>query len=249
MEHASFGITDFKALAGKDEDGTFEALVAVFGNVDRGGDRVQRGAFKRSLAEWDAKGRSIPVLWAHDAESVPIGVVTKASEGIDGLRVKARLFIEGHGRAREVYTAMKGGALHEFSFGYGVREKKDIVENGQPVRVLKEIDLGEVSPVFRGMNPETRLMAVKSLPNELEDLESKRDGLRLDAEALDRQIAELKTAAEAVVPDVTPEVVPPAPREQEHEDKLPPKSAEVDEEAKARIRALQAAQPQHLETP
>jgi phage head maturation protease len=83
---------------------------------------------------------------------------------------------------------MKGGALHEFSFGYGVREKKDIVENGQPVRVLKDVDLGEVSPVFRGMNPATRLMAVKSLPKTIEDLEAERDGHRQDADALDRQI-------------------------------------------------------------
>jgi HK97 family phage prohead protease len=244
VEHMSCPITDFKALTGKDEEGTFEALVAVFGNVDYGGDRVQRGAFKRTIAEWDAKGRSIPVLWSHDSESVPIGVVTQASESIDGLKVKARLFVEGHDRAREVYTAMKGGALHEFSFGYGVREKKDIVENGQPVRVLKDVDLGEVSPVFRGMNPATRLMAVKGLSKTIEDLEADRDSHRQDADALDRKINELKAAAEAV-----PETPAPV-ADEEHEDKPKPKSAPVvDEEAKARIRALQAAQPQHLETP
>jgi HK97 family phage prohead protease len=240
VDTKSYTISDFKALSSKDEPGTFEALVSVFGNVDAGGDRVQRGAFKRTLGEWEAKGRSVPVLWSHDAESVPIGVVAKAGESNDGLRVKARLFVEGHDRAREVYEAMKGGALQEFSFGYGVKEHKDIVENGQPVRILKDLDLFEVSPVFRGMNPATRLMGVKSLPARIEELE---------AEIADRQrqISELKTAAEAVA-EPEPAEQPEKTEEKEPEDNPEPNPAEpVGEEAKARIRALQAARPQHLE--
>jgi len=251
MERKSFSLGEFKALSGKDDAGTFEALVGVFGNVDAGGDRIQRGAFKRSLSEWSEKGRSIPVLWSHDAESVPIGVITKAAESIDGLRVKARLFIEGHDRAREVYEAMKGGALHEFSFGYAARDFKNVIENGKKVRVLKDIHLGEISPVFAGMNPETHLLGIKSLPKELEDLEAER-------EMLDRKIAELKAAADAVteLPEETtppeeaePEAEQPAAEgEQEHDDNPEPNPAEeAGEEATARIRALQVAKPQHLE--
>lgn len=246
MDKQSFSLSEFKALSGKDEEGTFEALVSVFGNVDYGGDRVQRGAFKRTLSEWGAKGRSIPVLWSHDADSVPIGVVSKATEAADGLRVKARLFIQGHDRAREVYEAMKGGALHEFSFGYAVKSFKDGVENGQAVRVLKDVDLLEVSPVFRGMNPATHLMGVKSLPKELGDLEAERD-------ALDCKITELKAAAAAAPPpaDETPAddaEISLTDHVQGHEDNPEPNpTSEVGEEAKARIRALQAAKPMHLE--
>lgn len=250
METKTCAITDFKALNNKDEPGTFEALVAVFGNVDYGGDRIQRGAFKNSLAEWQQKGRSIPVLWSHDSESVPIGVVTTAAESNDGLKVKARLFVEGHDRAREVYEAMKGGALHEFSFGYGVRDFKNVVENGQSVRVLKDLHLGEVSPVFRGMNPATQLMGVKSLPSRIDELEAQRDDLN-------RQILELKTAADAVVepeaaadqPDAAAEAQPATEPAQEQDDNPEPNLTDitVSEEAAARIRALQASRPIHLE--
>jgi uncharacterized protein len=179
MEHKSFSLGEFKALGGADEPGTFEAVAAVFGNVDHGGDRIQPGAFKRSLAEWAQKGRSVPVLWSHDAESVPIGVIKEARETREGLHVKAHLLVEDHPQARAVYAAMKAGALHEFSFGYGARDYSHVTEGGRKVRVLKDLHLAEVSPVFRGMNPDTRLVGVKSVAET--DLHAQREELERSA--------------------------------------------------------------------
>ena len=45
--HFHAPVTEFKALGGK--RGEFQALVSVFGNVDRGGDRVMPGAFAKTL--------------------------------------------------------------------------------------------------------------------------------------------------------------------------------------------------------
>ena len=59
MKHKTFTIEGFKALS--DQEGTFEAIVAVFNNIDRYGDKIIPGAFADSLAEWQAKGRPIPV--------------------------------------------------------------------------------------------------------------------------------------------------------------------------------------------
>ena len=234
MEHKSYAITDFKTLSGQDGPGTFEGLVSVFGNVDYGGDRVHRGAFKESLAEWKAKGRSVPILWSHDHEAPPIGVVTEAVENNEGLRVKGSLLTEDNPQAKAVYAAMKAGALHEFSFGYQVREFKDTVtEAGDKVRELIKLGLGEVSPVFRGMNPATRLMGVKS--------DTATDEIR----AIDEQIAQLEATKAALEAVTDPPVE--SPSETEPDDNPEPNSADADEEATARIRRLLIEHPLHQE--
>lgn len=166
MEHKSFGLSELKAIADGDEAGTFEAVVAVFGNVDRGGDRIVKGAFSRTLEE-----RGLPpIVWSHEWGVPPIGVVKEATETDEGLLIKGRLFVgddEDHPMARQVYTAMraqdgKGKApLREFSFGYEVHSSEEITEDGEEIRVLKDLELFEVGPTLVGMNPETRLLAVK----------------------------------------------------------------------------------------
>lgn len=241
METKSFSLSEFKAL---DEGGTFEALVAVFGNVDEGGDRIHPGAFKQSLTEWRQKGRSIPVLWSHNKETPPIGVVSDAREVASGLKVKARLFIDDNPLAKSIHAAMKGGALQEFSFGYGVKPGGAVNRNesGRKVRNLLNLHLGEISPVFAGMNPSTALLSVKS------DLETQRADL-------DRKIAELTEQrdqiAEAIssTEELSEETPPPEQGGQEQEDKPPPNPIplEMGEEAMARIRALQISKPLHLE--
>lgn len=249
LEHKSFSLGEFKALGEDSEPGTFEAVAAVFGNVDHGGDRIQKGAFERSLGEWAAKGRSVPVLWSHDAEQVPIGVIQKAFETSEGLQVKARLLVDDHPQARAVYAAMKAGALHEFSFGYGVRDSKKVMENGQKVRVLKDLDLAEVSPVFRGMNPSTRLVGVKSAAET--DLRSQRDELERKIAELTEQRDALTEAVESLneLPEDPASAEDPPVEGEEHNDKPEPNPTQIElgEEAMARIRALQAIKPEHLE--
>ena len=88
MLHKSFDIIDTKA----DSDaGTFEATVAVFGNVDLGGDRIVPGAFKKTLAKWAESGDPIPVILSHqwDNPMAHIGVVNEAKEIETGLWVTA----------------------------------------------------------------------------------------------------------------------------------------------------------------
>jgi hypothetical protein len=56
----------FTTATNTDSAGEFEALVAVFGNVDKGGDRIMPGAFTKTLAAWRASGDPVPVIWSHD---------------------------------------------------------------------------------------------------------------------------------------------------------------------------------------
>lgn len=146
--------------------GTFEALVSVFGNVDLGGDRVIKGAFADTLADWKASGDPIPVIWSHewdDPES-HIGLVLEAEERDLGLYVKAVLDVANNARAAYVARLLKERRVREFSFGYFTKEWRDLedAENGY-VRELLKVDLFEVGPTLLGMNPDTQLLEAASM--------------------------------------------------------------------------------------
>lgn len=162
MERKSFPVTEMKAAT--DGKGQFEALVAVFNNVDSYGDRILPGAFKRTLKE-----RGFPaVVWSHSWQTPPIGSVLDAKETDAGLVVKAQLFLEDSQTAREVWAAMKnrGGddrpPLREFSFAFDVVDSAEITEDGETIRELKDLELFEVGPTLIGANSETELLAVKA---------------------------------------------------------------------------------------
>lgn len=158
---------DIKAIGGTkaQPSGVFEALVAVFGNVDYGADRTMPGAFAASLAEWEAKGDPIPVIWSHewDDPTSHIGVVTEAKETPEGLLVRAELDVKNNPKAAYIARLLADRRVTQFSFGY-VAKEWDFVQDpdyGQ-VRELKVIDLFEVGPTLRGMNPATQLLEAAS---------------------------------------------------------------------------------------
>lgn len=152
----SFAVHGFKAL--DDPQGVFEAIVAVFGNVDRAGDKIVPGAFTRTLAEWGERGRPIPIIFSHEWENLDahIGEVLEAKEVEQGLYVKGQLDME-EDFAQRVWKRMKRGTLAEFSFAYDVVDGKSV--NG--VYELRDLDLLEVGPCLVGMNPDTQLLGVK----------------------------------------------------------------------------------------
>ena len=160
MKYKSFP-AQFKAVKDAPE-GIFEAIVAVFNNVDRIGDKIIPGAFKDSLAEWEAKGRPIPVIFSHQWENLDahIGQVVKADEVEGGLYVKAQLDMD-EPFAQRVWKKMKAGTLAEFSFAYDVVDAMSGKENGEYVTELRKLDLLEVGPCLVGMNPDTELLGVK----------------------------------------------------------------------------------------
>ena len=55
LQHKSFTTATSTASAGE-----FSALVAVFNNVDKGGDGIMPGAFTKTLAAWRASGDPVP---------------------------------------------------------------------------------------------------------------------------------------------------------------------------------------------
>ena len=136
------------------EAGTFSGYASIFGNVDSGGDIVERGAFQQMDLTRDGQVR---VLYQHDPR-LPIGKA-KVKQDDTGLHFDAQL-IMGISKARDAHEAMKAGILDGMSIGYDVLDNGSEVTNAG-IRKLKALKLYEISPVTFGMNELARIDSVK----------------------------------------------------------------------------------------
>lgn len=178
----------FEMKAEGDQEGAFTGYGSIFGNKDLGGDVVVQGAFAKSIGSKGA--RSVKMLYQHRPDEV-IGVYDEIVEDRRGLKVKGRLAL-GTQRGREVYELMKMGAIDGLSIGYRVDPKGVEYDEKGKRRLLKSVDLMEISAVTFPMNPRARVQAVKGAERTVREWE---DFLR-DAGNLSR--TEAKAAASAV---------------------------------------------------
>lgn len=149
---------DFKVDTGEGSAGTVEGYGSVFNLLDRGGDIILPGAFKKSLAEWRKSKNAVPMLWQHDA-SEPIGIWNELKEDDKGLRVKGELVLDVP-KAQAAYSLMKKKAVKGLSIGY--RTKQSEIDRTTGVRKLKEVELWEISLVTFPMMPEAQITGVKN---------------------------------------------------------------------------------------
>jgi len=134
------------------EPGTFEGYGAIFGNKDRDGDIVSRGAFRESL-----KAGMPALLWQHDQKQ-PIGRFDEVREDDKGLFVKGRLVMKGRGL--EAYELLKMGALNGLSIGFVTKEASR--DPATRTRTITEADLMEISLVTFPANELARVSNVKA---------------------------------------------------------------------------------------
>lgn len=137
-------------------DREFEGHGSIFGNEDLGGDIVLPGAFKRTLAQHREAGSLPQMFWMHDPSRVA-GKWTEMSEDDNGLRVKGILADTPLGN--EIRTLLKMDAVKGLSIGYRTIAD-DYDKRGR--RLLKELELWEVSVVSLPMNPLAQVAHAKS---------------------------------------------------------------------------------------
>lgn len=127
----------------------FAGYASVFDHLDRGGDIVRPGSFRRSLDN----RREIPLLWQHQASQV-IGKIEHLQEDERGLQVIGRIHDTPFGKL--LGRELRKGRLDGLSFGYRVQSsRKDRVH-----RELHELELLEVSLVRHPMQPLARIHKV-----------------------------------------------------------------------------------------
>jgi len=153
--------TETKHIQFKATETGLEGYAATFNNVDRVNDVIVQGAFIKSISKFMPK-----FCLQHDSDDL-IGVISEAYEDANGLYIKASFAnIQCAQDAREL---VKMGAIQEMSIGYSVVEA-EYRQDG--VRLLKEIDLYEVSLVTFPANEKAKITRVKSLPQTEREFES-----------------------------------------------------------------------------
>jgi HK97 family phage prohead protease len=212
--YAAFPISSVKA--DDDDAGTFEAIVAVFGNVDFAGDRIVEGAFATTIERWKASGDPIPVIWSHqwhdpaayigtvDPDNIaelPAGSdeLPESIREFGGLRIKADLDTDDPNGAK-VHKLLKSRTVREFSFAYDVLEEAKNEDDN--INELLEIDLIEVGPTLKGANPLTELVGAKAFDEAFDRVIATLE--HFDEDTID----ELKAAIEAEVAAIEPDPEP-----------------------------------------
>jgi HK97 family phage prohead protease len=144
-------------VKGVTDAGLFEGYASTFGERDLGGDIVVAGSMTKSIKARGAKG--IRMFADHDTRK-RIGVWTDLIEDEKGLYVKGRLLLEKQD-GKDAYIDLKEGALDGLSIGF--QTKLDAYDGRRKARMLKEIDLREISLVPFPMNESARVTGVKAL--------------------------------------------------------------------------------------
>ncbi|CJK78788.1 prophage LambdaSa2%2C protease [Streptococcus pneumoniae] len=178
----------FKFSAG-DEAGTFSGIASPYGGEpDAHGDLIAPGAYTKTLAQHEAKGTRPALLWQHD-QSNPVGVWLKFEDTPEGLLAHGKLTTDVP-QAKAAHALMRDGAL-ALSIGYMIPAGGAEIKNG--ARLLKQIDLVEVSLVALPANTSARITSVKSFdpvnPNPRDFERSVRDALGLSAREAKRLMA------------------------------------------------------------
>ncbi len=137
----------------------FEGYASTFGNIDLGGDIIVEGAFKKSLDE-----RTPKILWQHMSME-PIGMPDKVFEDSKGLFIRGKLPKADTLVSGRVIPQFKVGSISAMSIGFRVVQD-EIREDG--VRLLKQLDLREFSPITFPMNELATVSSFKSLIDEAE---------------------------------------------------------------------------------
>jgi len=179
FQHMDIEAVEFKLLDTTESTAmTFSGYGAVFGNVDSYGDVIQKGAFKDTLRD-AKKANNWPAMlmqhggWGMGADDMtPVGIWTSMEEDDIGLKLEGAL--ADTVRGREAYALMKMSprpAITGMSIGYIPKEFTLGTKPDEPRRLLKKVELMEISLVTFPANPKARVQSVKSGGLQIRDAE------------------------------------------------------------------------------
>jgi HK97 family phage prohead protease len=135
-----------------------EGYAALFNVLDDGGDIILKGAFTKTLSDMaTADGTRVAFCYQHQLND-PIGKIVDLKEDDKGLYFKCRV----SDAEPEVKIKIKEKILNEMSFGFDTIQSEKDVRNNKDVRLLKELQLYELSPVTLGMDKYAGLSQTKA---------------------------------------------------------------------------------------
>ena len=160
--------------------GIVDHTVAVFGNVDLGGDRIWSGAFTKTINERMGK---IRVLDSHNTDSImrvigkPLAMAEVGRGALDhkvleaypdatGALMATTQFLMDTPEGSGAFKRIVSGAVNEYSIGYDPIDvdytEEEVDGHKAVVRELRTIKLWEYSPVIFAMNDATSTVSAKA---------------------------------------------------------------------------------------
>jgi HK97 family phage prohead protease len=206
------------------KDRTFEGLSATW-DLDLGNDRIKKGAFKDTIAEWKKGDTAIPLLNSHNQWDIfsALGQLTDAAETKDGLWSKWEINEGPDGDAALIRLRpskiTKRATISKMSIGYMPLEFSFEQEaGGDPwdrIRNLLKIGWEETSLVLFPMNPAANIDSgtVKAMAMALKnaDPNTLNDETRKDMRQLASRIGRLLKSTPSTPTPTTPTPSAPAP--------------------------------------
>ena len=145
MNYKTCLVTDFKMLS--DGSGSFEGYASIFGNFDRVGEAVVKGAFT-NVDEFIKSGFGAV---GHDWSSLPIATIADAKQDEVGLWIKADFHStqDAQDARTVIQERIARGKFVGLSIGYEVNDSEYVPEG----RLLKALTIYEASIVTVPANP------------------------------------------------------------------------------------------------
>ena len=151
-------IFELQLKSADNELGQIVGIASGFGAVDSQGDTVQRGAYAKTLADHQMRGSAPAMLWQHQLAN-PVGRWTSLVETPRGLLAAGTLNLRTTG-GEQAYQHLLAGDVHGLSIGFQIPAGG--FENRAGVRLLKQLDLHEISIVSLAADQNARVTSVKS---------------------------------------------------------------------------------------
>lgn len=162
LSHKTLRLESAEIKLDQSKEGWFSGYASKFNGVDSYGDTILPGAYVKTIDP--QRDRPIQMRWNH--RGPVIGKWITMREDAQGLYVEGQL-TPGHSVAEDVKASLAFGSVTGMSIGYRIvdSEKKD--DGG---RILKEIDLVEISVVESPADTGAQVTNVKDALDEAESL-------------------------------------------------------------------------------
>jgi HK97 family phage prohead protease len=143
------------------DPGSLEGYASVWNVVDQQDDVVLRGAFRKTLQEWRASKRVIPLVLDHEHSSAGvIGSLKSGAEDTFGFKFTAAF--SATPVAQEARQKAREGHLAGLSIFSPIFKKSFETRDGREIRILHELGLTEVSLTPFPANDRAMVSAAKT---------------------------------------------------------------------------------------
>ncbi len=171
VEYKALGFDIELKEEGESKDGllgSFKAIASTFKNVDVFGDVIQEGAFDNALAKADHTGKMPKLFKQHSSRDIP-GIIKSMKVDKQGLKIQGNFIDTTLGRDTRVEVKTK--AIGDMSIGFITKDFEDTEGKGKVKRIIKDIDLIEVSFVTFPANDKANVISAKGAPQTEREIE------------------------------------------------------------------------------